>query len=345
MKTRLMLIAAAALAICGCKGRPADRSGTPAREAVRVEVMRVRMDSSATSKAYVATVQAGRTVLLSAKHSGTLSSLTVKKGDRVKAGQALAQIESQTVKSSHEMAHATLDQAEDGYRRAEQVYRSGSIAEVKMVEITTKLNQARAAAASADKALEDCTIKAPFDGYADDVFAEQGVELDILSPVVRIVDLSSCEIHFSVPEGEVKRLSVGQGIRLDVSALGIEGRRGRVRSKGVSASPLSHCYDCIAVLDSAPEGLMPGMVCKLSLIEGVSPRIIVPASALLTGSEGRYLWLAKDGKAVKRAVKTGGFSGKGIVITDGLKEGDMVITGGYQKVSGGMEVKAEESPR
>ena len=65
-------------------------------------------------------------------------------------------------KSSHEMAHATLDQAEDGYRRAEQVYRSGSIAEVKMVEITTKLNQARAA--SADKALEDCTIKAPFDG-------------------------------------------------------------------------------------------------------------------------------------------------------------------------------------
>ena len=41
MKTRLMLIAAAALAICGCKGRPADRSGTPAREAVRVEVMRV----------------------------------------------------------------------------------------------------------------------------------------------------------------------------------------------------------------------------------------------------------------------------------------------------------------
>ena len=309
MKTRLMLIAAAALAICGCKGRPADRSGTQAREAVRVEVMRVRMDSSATSKAYVATVQAGRTVLLSAKHSGT------------------------------------LDQAEDGYRRAEQVYRSGSIAEVKMVEITTKLNQARAAAASADKALEDCTIKAPFDGYADDVFAEQGVELDILSPVVRIVDLSSCEIHFSVPEGEVKRLSVGQGIRLDVSALGIEGLRGRVRSKGVSASPLSHCYDCIAVLDTAPEGLMPGMVCKLSLIEGVSPRIIVPASALLTGSEGRYLWLAKDGKAVKRAVKTGGFSGKGIVITDGLEEGDMVITGGYQKVSSGMEVKAEESPR
>ena len=90
---------------------------------------------------------------------------------------------------------------------------------------------------------------------------------------------------------------------------------------------------------------MPGMVCKLSLIEGVSPRIIVPASVLLTGSEGRYLWLAKDGKAVKRAVKTGGFSGKGIVITDGLEEGDMVITGGYQKVSSGMEVKAEESPR
>lgn len=343
MKRQLILLAVAVVLICGCKGRQTE---IPAgRGPVKVEVMRVRTDSSSTTKTYVGTVQAGKIVLLSAKHSGTLAELYVKKGDRVKAGQVLARIESQTVKSSHDMAHASLEQAEDGYRRAEQVHKSGSIADVKMVEVATKLAQAKAAAASADKALEDCTIKAPFDGYADDVFSEEGVELDILSPLVRIVDLSSCEVHFSVPEGEVGSLRTGQSIRVDVSATGAENLRGIITSKGVSASPLSHCYDCIAVMDEGTHGLMPGMVCKLKLIEGLSPRIIVPASTLLSGTEGRYLWLVKDGKAVRQTVKTGGFAGKGVVITEGLEEGDLVIIRGYQKVSSGMEVKPEENPR
>ena len=134
-------------------------------------------------------------------------------------------------------------------------------------------------------------------------------------------------------------LKVGQRISLDVSATGAEGLKGRITSKGVSASPLSHCYDCIAVLDNGSHGLMPGMVCKLKL----SPRIIIPASALLTDSGCRYLWLAKDGKAIRQEVKTGGFAGKGVVITEGLKEGDLVIVEGYQKVSTGMEVKTEGS--
>lgn len=341
MKRQLILLAAAGVLICGCKGRQAET--TAERGPVRVEVMKVRTDSAAVTKAYVGTVQAGRTVLLSAKHSGTLAELPVKKGDRVKAGQVLARIESQTVRSSHEMAHATLAQAEDGYRRAEQVHKSGSIADVKMVEVQTKLTQARAAAASADKALEDCTIKAPFDGYADDVLSEQGVELDILSPLVRIVDLSSCEVHFSVPEGEVGSLRTGQTVRVDVSALEEEGLKGRVTSKGVSASPLSHSYDCIARLENAPDGLMPGMVCKINLMENLSPQMIIPAAALLTGSEGRYLWLVKDGRAARQAVKTGGFAGKGVIITEGLEEGDLVIVKGYQKVSSGMEVKTEGS--
>lgn len=341
MKKQLILLAAAGSLFFGCKDRAADtdRTSTP----VRVKVMKVSADSTVSSKAYVGTVQAGRTILLSARHSGTLAELDVKKGDRVKAGQILARIESRTVKSGYEMAHATLAQAEDGYRRAAQVHSSGSIADVKMVEVETKLKEARAAAASADKAMEDCTIKAPFDGYADEVFPEEGIELDILSPLVRIVDLSSCEVHFSVPEGEVGSLRTGQSIRVDVSATGAENLRGIITSKGVSASPLSHCYDCIAVMDEGTHGLMPGMVCKLKLIEGLSPRIIVPASTLLSGTEGRYLWLVKDGKAVRQTVKTGGFAGKGVVITEGLEEGDLVIVEGYQKVSTGMEVKTEGS--
>ncbi len=332
-----------AVIVAGCHEHPDKNGSQTMRTPVTVRVQTISRGATTETSAYIGTVQPDKSVLLSAKHSGTVTGLKVKKGERVKAGQVIATIESQTVRSSWQMAHASLEQAEDGYRRAAQVHESGSIADVKMVEVTTKLNQAKAAAASADKALEDCTLKAPFDGYVDEVFTDEGVNLDIFGAVARIVDISSVEIHFSVPENEIGALSIGQGIRLDVSALGITGAAGRISSKGVSASPLSHCYDCIATLDSAHAGLMPGMVCRLRLLRQGEDEITVPASVLLTGTDGRYLWLVRDGAAYRQKVKVGGFSGKNVIITDGLDEGDKVIVSGYQKVSTGMEVRTEEA--
>lgn len=342
MKQYILYLAAATMLASGCSRISAGKETTAKRDPVTVRVQTISKSTTSETAAYIGTVRPDKSALITAKYSGTVTALNVKKGDKVGAGQVLAVIESQNVRSSREMAHASLEQAEDAYRRAAQVHESGSMADVKMVEATTRLNQAVAAAASADKALEDCTMKAPFDGYVDDVFTDEGVNLDTFGPVARIVDISSVEIHFSVPENEIGVLHVGQGIRLDVGATGISGAEGKIRSKGVSASPLSHCYDCIATLDSPYPGLMPGMVCRLNLSRQGAEEITVPASVLLTGTDGRYLWLVRDGAAYKRKVKVGGFSGRNVIITDGLSEGDKVIVSGYQKVSTGMKVRTEE---
>lgn len=343
MRQYILYLAATAVVAAGCSGNPVKKGTATKRDPVTVKVQTISKSTTAETTAYIGTVQPDKSTLISARHSGTVTGLSVKKGDKVKAGQVIAVIESQNVRSSYEMAHASLEQAEDGYRRAAQVHESGSIADVKMVEVTTRLNQARAAAASADKALEDCTLKAPFDGYVDDVFTDEGVNLDIFGAVARIVDISSVEIHFSVPESEIGGLYIGQGILLDVGALDISGTAGRITSKGVSASPLSHCYDCVATLSSSHPGLMPGMVCRLRLCRQGDAGIAIPASVLLTGTDGRYLWLVRDGAAYRQKVKVGGFSGRNVIITDGLDEGDKVIVAGYQKVSTGMRVRTEEA--
>lgn len=88
---------------------------------------------------------------------------------------------------------------------------------------------------------------------------------------------------------------------------------------------------------------MPGMVCRLKLCRQGDAGIAIPASVLLTGTDGRYLWLVRDGAAYRQKVKVGGFSGRNVIITDGLDEGDKVIVAGYQKVSTGMKVRTEEA--
>lgn len=338
---RTCLILAGLLAIAGCANRSGDSAGS-GRTPVSVKVQEITDVSTTGTVSYVGTAEAVRSAVVSAPGAGRLVSLEVSRGDKVSAGQELGQLESQTVRSSWQMAQATLAQAEDGYERASKVYSSGSISEVQMVEINTKLSQARAAAEAAQKALDDCTLRAPFDGYVSEIMAAESAQLDMFEPVLRIMDLSEIIIRFPVPESEINSLDVGQEISVDVAATGSTGLSGRILSKGVDASPLSHSYDCTAELSGGPGRLMPGMVCEVRIQKDGAPAAVVPASVVQTGTDGRYLWTVKDGAACKTPVKVGGFSGKGVMITEGLEKGDLVIVEGYQKVSSGMKVRIEE---
>ena len=141
---------------------------------VTVSVISVGSSSSCSGDVYVGQVCASRSAVVTAPYGGTLVSASVSQGDRVKASQELAKVESSGVQSSYEMACATLRQAEDGYQRLSKVYGSGSVADVKMVEMQTNLEKARAAEASARKAVEDCTLKAPFSGVVGEIYAEEG---------------------------------------------------------------------------------------------------------------------------------------------------------------------------
>ena len=265
--------------------------------------------------------------------------MNVSEGDFVRKGDVVAVVESQTVKSTWEMAHASLRQAEDGYSRLMQVHGKGGVADVKMVEVETQLSKARASAAAADKALEDCRIKAPFDGVVGDVSAEQGVEVSAMAPLVRLLDISSVEVKISVPESEIAGMSINDRAVVSVPALGEIRFPAVLESKGVSASPVSHTYACSMAPEAKVPGLMPGMVCKVTF-EDESHAVCVPASVIRTDSDGRYVWVVEDGRVEKRHISSGGFSGKDVVVTSGLAEGDAVICEGIQKVSSGMYVTA-----
>ena len=160
-------------------------------------------------------------------------------------------------------------------------------------------------------------------------------------PVARIMDISSAEISFSVPESEIGGISVGMRMSLTVPALGDSIYDARVTVKGISASAVSHSYSCTLVPDAPVEGLMPGMVCKVTVKE-MDSGIVIPASVVRTGMDGRYVWTVRDGRAEKRSVVIGGFSGDGVTVESGLESGDLLIVEGARKVSSGMAVKVVE---
>lgn len=329
------VILAAALLLGGCRGKTDGRHGN---EPVPVKVMQVENVSGVGASSYVGTVSPAKSTVLSCSYGGTLVSLRVSEGDRVRQGDTVCVVESQSVKSAWKLAHATLQQAEDGYRRLSMVHGSGSVADVKMVEMETQLSKARASAEAADKALADCTVKAPYDGVVGEVFVDQGVDISPVAPLVRILDISSVEIEISVPESEYSSHLEGDVATVSVPALDGMTFAARLRTRGLTASPVSHSYHFVLDPVSKVEGLMPGMVCKV-VFEDSEQGIVIPASVVRTDVDGRYVWTVSDGKVKKVHVVPGGFSGDGVVIESGLSAGDRLIVEGAQKVSGGMSVR------
>ncbi len=334
------LVTAAAI-LPGC----VRNAAIPAERDINVETVTVTATFSSDAKGYVGTVRPSKSTLLSSRFAGTLTDLQVTEGQSVRKDETIAVIRSESVNATLEAAEAKLAQAQDGYDRLSQVYASGSVPEVKMVEIRTQLSEAEASVRAARQALSDCTVKAPYDGVVSEIHVDEGIEVGPAEPLVKIVDIKSLEITIPVPESEIGDIAIGTHAALTVPALGDKTIDCRVSRKGISASPLSHCYECTLVPTSDPAGLMPGMVTKVRLAAspGTSETIVIPASAVRTGADGPYVWLVENGCARRAAITTGGFSGTGVIVTSGLGPGDRLIIGGARKVSSGMAV-TEISP-
>lgn len=313
------------------------------KEPINVGVITVAPMNAQYYKVYVGEINASGSAVISTNHSGILEAINVKQGTQVNRGDVLAEVLSKNVIASYEISHATLRQAEDGYERVKKVHQTGTVADVKLVEIETQLAKAMAAAKSSEEAMEECRIKAPFNGTVSEVLVEQGIQINPGTPILKLVDLSTIEVTIPVPEGEIGKIKIGQKALIDVPALDITGIEAHVELKGVTAAFPSHTYKCTLVPEKKQTNLYPGMVCKVRLSEvSDEMRIRIPASAVEMDSNGRFVWVVKDGKVGRAYVTVEGYQEQGVVISSGLEQGDKVIVKGAAKVSTGMTVNAVE---
>ena len=322
----LAAVAISGLALAGC----AEKAKTQGKKKVKVETLYVGSTNLGKTKDYVGTIEAKMGSTLSFEIAGNITSIRVDEGDRVGKGQVLATINPTTVKEAHRAALAALKQAEDAYKRFQPLHRSGTISDMRWVDIESKLEQAKSAESIARQQLSHSTITAPFGTYFLPGHA-----------VLKLANAAQVNAKVSVPEAEISHLHVGDKVRLTVAALGGAVFYGTISEKGIDANPISHTYD-VKVGIANPRGrLLPGMVCNASVESGqASPThiIVPPQSVELDVDNSRFVWTVVNGKAHRQPVTTGDFEGDGVIVLSGLKAGDQVVVNGQQKVSEGMEV-------
>lgn len=328
------------LPLCWTGCRPSAAEGTVERQAVRVKTVSVKMVPVEGVRRYSGTVEARNGVALSFPVSGTIGSLQVEMGMRVRKGQLLATLDPTSMQSALEAARAAREQAEDAYARMKELHDRNSLPDMKWVEVQSKLRQARSMEELAAKNLRDCRLLAPFSGVIAEKTAEVGQNVLPGVPVARLVADGALDVKISVPEAEMATVSVGQQVMVSVPAAGGQSLAGRVTEKGAVAHPASRSYDVKVGLETGTAGVMPGMVAEVVLAQADSvAHCVVPARIVQLDEHNRtFVWVDNGGKAEKRNVRCGDYTARGVVVEAGLHAGDRLIVEGQQKVCSGTPV-------
>lgn len=342
----MMMLASAVLTGCGKKADGA----ADAQEPVSVKEMVVGEDTltadgqAAGGTNYSGTVEEENGVALSFAIGGTIKQLRVKVGDRVRRGQLIASVDPTSVKNAYDMAHATHLQAEDAFKRMKQLHDKGSLPDIKWVEAQSQLQQAVAAENVARKNVADCNLYSPTDGIISEKLAEAGQNTAPGMPIAKLVTTRVLNVKIAVPESEISGIKAGQHATIKVQALNGRCYSGHVVEKGVIADPMTRSYSVKIRVESAADGLLPGMVSSVSLAGGTSSAgtVVIPARLVQLGDDNsNFVWIDNGGKAVRCTIVCGGYQSNGVTVVSGLQHGDRLIVEGQQKVCSGTPVKTK----
>ena len=331
--------AAAALLVACSKPEPLP---DPVRA---VKLITVGVQPLQTQHEYAGVVRARTESSLGFRVGGKIARRPAELGQRVRAGQLLAELDPQDYQLAAQAAQAQVSAAQtqrdlaaaDARRYAalkEQNFISGAELERRQATLRSaqaSLDQARAQARTQGNQTDYTRLLADVAGVVTAVEAEPGQVVAAGTPVVRIAADGPRDVVFAVPEDRVARLAPGQPVQLRLWASQAQ-LPGRVREVAASADPVTRTYLVKVRIDAAgapPLGATVYARPRALSNQGV-PVIKLPTSALRQEGDGSAVWvLDTDSMRVRsQPVKVATVDGNEAVISEGLAPGQQVVTAG-----------------
>jgi RND family efflux transporter MFP subunit len=350
-----LLVAASVLSACS---KP-----TPAEEPVRaVKVITVGADSQHSSVEYSGEVRARVESRLGFRVAGKIIRRQVELGQRVRAGEVLAQLDPQDYKLTADSARAQLaaaatnrDLAAADFRRFKDLREQNFIssAELERRETTLKaaqaqFDQAQAQLSGQGNQLTYTTLVADVSGVVTAVDAEVGQVVAAGTPIVRIAQDDARDVVFSVPEDKVQAVHVGSTAQVLLWG-SQQTSRGTVREVAASADPVTRTYSVKLTTDGKdvlPLGATV-TVTTAAFAHEDTPVIKLPTSALLRDGNGSAVWLLDSATmTVKlKAIDIATADGNAVVVRSGLEPGMQVVVAGVHVLQPGQKVSLYQAAR
>ena len=287
--------------------------------------------------------------------SGRMIERTVGVGDRVEAGQVLARLEAlnemnalRAAKAELAAAQAKLTQVNNHFERQQTLLAQGWTTRANFDQAKRELRTAEAQVEAAEAQLKSAhdqvdftELKADAEGVVTAVGAEPGEVIQAGQMVVRLARQGGRDAVFDVPAQVLRSAPSDAVINVQLSNDASVTAFGHVRQVSPQADPVTRTFQVKVGLSHPPEAMLLGAAVTGTVKMDAVPMIEIPASAL-TKSDGRpAVWVVDpDTMTVStRNVEILRFDPATVTVSEGLDEGDVVVTAGVQALHPGQKVR------
>ncbi|OPX89787.1 MAG: Multidrug resistance protein MdtE precursor [Pelotomaculum sp. PtaB.Bin104] len=325
-----------------------------------VRILTIKSDEGNQKSVYPGEVCGRNETKLAFQVNGKIIKRNVDLGSVVKQGDLLMQLDSRDFQQNIDAIGAQLSSAQsqlnlatDNLKRYRQLYEQKAISKAEYDSFQNTYNSAEALVRQITAQYEQAVNQLNYTNLYSDcngvVKSIDGEVGQMVGPgvvtsrpqVVTIVRDGEREVEINVPENRLDELRKAEKIQVKFWALPDVVIDGRVREISPVADQVSRTYKVRVSLVNPPEGIELGMTSSV-IISGAARQqatAYIPLPAIYQTGDTPAVWVVNDGVVHLRSIKVGAFGDNQVQILEGLKDGEIIVTAGVQKLREGQRVR------
>lgn len=343
----VVFLAMLSLAACG--------SAEPPAVSIRPAMVVQPQPAAAQMQSYPGEVRARLEPELAFRIGGKVSRRLVEVGERVKQGQALAELDPQDVRLQLEAVRAQLAAAQANLQLARtERDRYKTLIGRQMVshsQYDNAENSYHAAAARLKQAKAEFDVANNQTGYAvlrasqDGVIVRRTVEVGQVVAAGQTVFVLAAdgerEVLINLPEGAIEQARLGQEVAVELWSQPGARFPGRIRELSPSADAQSRTFAARVAFNSDKLPAELGQSARVFIRNPAQVPLSVPLAALTAEKGAPYVWVVDPDAAtvIRTPVRIGAYAQEQVAVLDGLKQGDWVVAAGVQMLRDGQQIR------
>ena len=289
-------------------------------------------------------IQPNQTINVSNEMAGKITLINFVSGEKVTKGDVLLKLDSKTEQATLDGYEATLLQEKSNYERYLKLLQSHSISQSSFDLQKSNYFLAIANVNSAKATLNKLTIKAPFSGTLGLKNVSLGQYIASGTDIVQLDDLHKMELRLTIPQTQLKDIVVGQKVKVSVDAYPNSLFEGQVEALSPGVDNTSGLVEVQVSIPNENDKLRGGMFATANILLPEIPKaMMIPQQAVSYNLYGNYVYVIHKDKEGDERVKQEFITilsqdGNNVVVSSGIKTGDVIVTSGLVSLSNGSKV-------
>ncbi len=366
--TFVVLFAATALVLTGCTNKSHEAAAPPVMSGLSVG--HAQVEQTPNTMDVVGTVHARESAVISAQVMGRVTSVAVREGDAVSAGQTLVTLDDAQARADVERVRASVassgQQVEVAQSEAslaastlkryqllrerktispqefDEVERRSQSAAARLESARSQMLAVKASETGAGAVAGYARLSSPFAGVVTARHVDPGAMAVPGMPLLEVEKAGVLQLNATVDESLVRSLQKGMPVSVEVAALASPQLMGRIAEIVPAADPTSHSF--LVKIDLPPAAnLRSGMFGTASIGSGSRPALLIPLSALVTHGSLNGVWVV-DGNHIAslRYITLGAKHNAAVEVLSGLSTGETVVLSAGDRELGGNKIEVHQ---